>query len=473
MTTRQRNGRCGITACMLGLVASVGLGASTLHVASAGSNESPYDTWAKAATDLKAAVDLANTYNNGSTVLVSNGTYTVTAEIPINNTAVRGFGGQREAVVVDGGAATRPFHLNHASAVLADLTVSNGLAASGSLSGNGGGVYLNVAGSLLTNCVVTHCTAAGSAGGVFLNKGVVRGCLIACNTANGTAARTVGGIQVNSDMQIFDCVVSNNTALNTASAIGGVYLVTRSVISNSTVFGNTGVGAGGVGTYYYALLAHCKILGNSASNATANADSGGGVGTSYSSTLRNCLVADNVCRAVYRGAGGVRGVKQNSDSGRLAIEGSTVVSNAYYKIGTSGIGAGGVFLSGSNYMSGCIVYTNTSTTGSTWYDVGINSADRFNTNNYVNNCVRYATYVLPPHLGNIKDDPRFAAPGSGNYRLTKLSPCINAGTNLSWMADARDLDGNPRIDALNGSVPDIGAYEFTVGPPPGTALVIR
>jgi len=46
---------------------------------------------------------------------------------------------------------------------------------------------------------------------------------------------------------------------------------------------------------------------------------------------------------------------------------------------------------------------------------------------------------------------------AGNYRLTANSPCVNAGTNLPWMAGAEDLDGGQRI--LNGRV-DIGAFEY-------------
>ena len=54
----------------------------------------------------------------------------------------------------------------------------------------------------------------------------------------------------------------------------------------------------------------------------------------------------------------------------------------------------------------------------------------------------------------------FVDTNSGNYRLAARSPCINAGTNLSWMANSsvtsRDLDGRQRI--RYGTV-DMGAYE--------------
>ncbi len=73
--------------------------------------------------------------------------------------------------------------------------------------------------------------------------------------------------------------------------------------------------------------------------------------------------------------------------------------------------------------------------------------------------------------GNIDDDPTFADPENGDYRLLPGSPCIDAGgmyaeatimlqdgvAVISW-DPGKDLGGNPRI-ANTG--PDMGAYETT------------
>ena len=92
---------------------------------------------------------------------------------------------------------------------------------------------------------------------------------------------------------------------------------------------------------------------------------------------------------------------------------------------------------------------------------------------FVHNC---ATLNRPSDVpdfeedGNITDPPRFVDPDVGNYRLSRDSPCINAGLNQDdWMHDAVDLDGNPRIDRVHNQV-DMGAYEFQYA---GTTILVR
>ncbi len=73
---------------------------------------------------------------------------------------------------------------------------------------------------------------------------------------------------------------------------------------------------------------------------------------------------------------------------------------------------------------------------------------------------------------NIDADPLFVAPGSGDYRLSPGSPCIDAADNTAVPKGVvTDLDGNPRFvddpctdDTGNGDPPivDMGAYEFQV-----------
>jgi len=58
--------------------------------------------------------------------------------------------------------------------------------------------------------------------------------------------------------------------------------------------------------------------------------------------------------------------------------------------------------------------------------------------------------------GNISDDPQFKDRAANCYKLSSGSPCVDAGTNDTWMATAVDLARKPR---LSGKRVDMGAYE--------------
>ena len=73
----------------------------------------------------------------------------------------------------------------------------------------------------------------------------------------------------------------------------------------------------------------------------------------------------------------------------------------------------------------------------------------------------------PSDTGNISNDPLFVDSSAGDYHLSRLSPCINAGVDRAWMIGAVDLDGEPRLI----STVDMGAYELP--PPLGTIIIVR
>jgi hypothetical protein len=58
--------------------------------------------------------------------------------------------------------------------------------------------------------------------------------------------------------------------------------------------------------------------------------------------------------------------------------------------------------------------------------------------------------------GNRAGAPGFVNAADGDFHLAKDSPCLNAGTNRPWMAEAMDLDGRPR---MRGGTVDLGCYE--------------
>ena len=81
-------------------------------------------------------------------------------------------------------------------------------------------------------------------------------------------------------------------------------------------------------------------------------------------------------------------------------------------------------------------------------------------------CSFTCTFPLKNGEGNISNAPEFIQAQVSDYRLLANSPCVNSGTNLSWMTGATDFAGVPRI--MYGRV-DIGAYEYEIP----TSAVIR
>jgi hypothetical protein len=87
------------------------------------------------------------------------------------------------------------------------------------------------------------------------------------------------------------------------------------------------------------------------------------------------------------------------------------------------------------------------------------------------NDIALCAYSCAPELTNsinknLTGNPLFKNAALGNFTLQAGSPCINSGTNLSWMANAVDLAGASRIQ---GRLVDMGAYEAT--PAGGTAVL--
>ncbi len=234
---------------------------------------------------------------------------------------------------------------------------------------------------------------------------------------------------------------------------------------NISAGGGNVEGGGGVWVQY-GTVSNCLIANNTAGY-------GAGVKVHNSSLVTHCIIANNT------GANGAGAQLQFAGTGRLR-------NCLIY--GNSGGPASGALLLAGGSLENCTVVSNTcagndanfpGAVGATTGRVIINTIIR-NNNYTVMTPTNFGTNFTPtvtysclefawPGEGNLYTNALFVNPTATNGALLGTSPCINAGTNLSWMtANAVDLTGKLRI-AMR--VVDMGAYEFPM--PPGTVYSLR
>lgn len=384
------------------------------YVATNGAHVAPFDTWDKAANTIQAAVDVAGA--GLTTVVVSNGVYVLTNEITIGKAiTVRGASGNWADTVLRGAfpaSTNRCLTLSGAGAVVDGLTITNG-----------------------------NVRATGAGGGINMTaNATIRNCLIIGNTATGSSATFGGGIAA-SDGTVLHCEIRNNASLQVGG--GGIYAAgTGVLISECLIANNRTATAGGGMQLSGATVAGCVISNNVAGT------SGGGVYKSNSGggTVRNSLLSGNQAASL---GGGIYMGQGNS----LNIENCTIVGN-------SSSNGGGVFLPLTTHQGvNCIVAFNQAT--------GTGATNNIVATNAVNFSFSCSPDLANGVSNNITADPRFVRAGSGSGtnlvagddHLRVGSPCVDTGTVLSWMAAARDLDGNPRT---MGAGPNMGVYEKPV-----------
>ena len=195
------------------------------YVSLAGANpQSPYLTWATAATNIQDAVDAAYV---GGTVIVSNGIYNVGSRVIATETnrlavtrplLIQSVGGAA-ATVISGGGQMRCVYLTNRAA-LTGFTLTNGYTAE-----YGGGISCASRGVGVTNYVIRGNASAYIGGGV--NNGTMVNCLI-----NGNSANTSGGGAYYSTL--INCTVVGNAAI---SSYGGG--TTSCDVYNSILYYNT------------------------------------------------------------------------------------------------------------------------------------------------------------------------------------------------------------------------------------------
>ncbi len=256
--------------------------AATYYVATTGSDAEAGTNWSTALLTISNGVAKADS-DGGGGVIVSNGTYVLSATLKITNaitlTSLEGAAN----TIVDGNEAVRCFFISHADAVVDGFTITKGYVALGlPPDDEGAGVFIATNG-LLCNSIIISNQAYRSGGGVQLYYGgVVSNCTISHNIADkywgGGARLYYGGL-------LQRCIVNNNIGGATATdqRYGGGVVVNRDpgIVENCLIIGNTAHMGGGVYMENGGKMRNCTVTGNTAVRE------GGAGGVGYIGTQHN------------------------------------------------------------------------------------------------------------------------------------------------------------------------------------------
>jgi len=389
----------------------------------------PYTSWETAGTNLIAVVNAAQTNTGTMVVWVTNGTYYLTNQVVISQALTLQSVNGREVTIVNGNnspgrpVTNRCFYLNASGAVLDGFTITNGIA----LAYPGGGGLVSIAGTITRNCRVTGCIASNSSGGGIRTSGVITNCEIIGNIGVSGS----GGISTGSGATIVNCTIASNRIGPYTTEISGVGITMGggTKVINCNIRGNYRDASHTAGSYGGGVC--MSTAGGIIRNSLVwenFADNGGGISMyGCSATIQNCTVISN--RATFTG-GGIHGF--------IPVNSTGLIENTVSYFNTPG--------AGSNIYN----WVNNVYSGS-WQ--------------VVNSC--FAPTSAVPVIGfpacvyanNTQANPQFAGKDANNWRLTRDSPGVNAGTNQTWMDGAFDLDGRPRRDRFSGIV-DMGCYEY-------------
>ncbi len=358
----------------------------------------------------------------GEQILVAPGAYSELLDIGIN---VKIAGDDAATTVIDGNGAGPVVWISWGRhARMSGLKITNGAF-------DAGGCVHQVNNSVFefSDGIIADCQAFGPGGGLFTENDAgarIERVEMSNNTAGdrGGAVYATGGTHV----EIIDSTISGNSA----QWGGGLFFESHSIVTRTTVDGNTaeGFGGGGIANQGMMGIADSAVTNNSAAH-------GGGVANLVGANLDvgNSTISGNTGGGLF-----------NGQSARMVVESCTVAENIAPSTEHSGL---------MNWNE--LFLHNTIVAGNTPF----NCANPVTSYGY--NLEDDSTCGLEG-LGDVSDADPMLGPLADNggptltHALPLDSPAIDAGDPLDYPpTDQRGYD-RPS-DGI--SAPDIGAYENT------------
>lgn len=210
-----------------------------------------------------------------------------------------------------------------------------------------------------------------------------------------------------------------------------------------------------VATGHRLRLAHSRIVNNdtrlgSGSPAYTMRLWGVGSGSGAEVAIENSVIANNVNLGFS-----LSSALSTGSGGRVVLTGSTVANNRV-EIGASGIVLQTFVAPAITFVVMNNIAWGNGTPGFS-YDIDVSSAQ---TPAVTYTLVGAINGVIGPTATNLALEPRFLSATAGNFRLSPLSPALDAGNGAQAALPPVDVDGQSRVAGDNV---DMGAYEAAPG----------
>jgi len=407
---------------------------------------------------IQAAVAAAQP---GDRVIVAPGIYTETIDLAFKPIILIASGGA-EVTVINGNNTNTVLRNPGDGAVIGGFTIRRGFAPLG------GGIRIDGTSPYIYECIFDENQA--TYGGAIYVRNNASPIFDSCRIT-GNYAGFGGGVYCRDGAapSFLNCVISYNAASNGAG--GGFHSLNAAPVIHGTRFETNHSHQQSGGAIYASgsqmTLSGIHVIGNIAH------ESGGGIFVSGGqTTLANSRISNNFAST---NGGGVYSSNASIDMVNVLIDGNY------------GIFGGGAFLLGaqpkltnvtiSGNTAGAaggalrVVSSGPQIRNSIIWNNGPDEISRVqDATNIVHSCIR-GGWSGAGH-SNIDSDPLFEDAFNGNFRISRSSPCVDAGNNNHVPQDSgghnfggpgaaahpflMDLDGQSRI--VYGTV-DIGAYE--------------